>query len=115
MIVSVDTMVHHAATSAGVPVVVLWGRSKAEHFGYTEPNIVNIQGECPGGFPYVPVKLSNAEGPSKIDRPCINGNQWSMDMAVCPIEGHPCMESISVEQVINACESLIRGGFVDVQ
>ncbi|MEJ2718510.1 MAG: glycosyltransferase, partial [Deltaproteobacteria bacterium] len=48
LLVSVDTMAHHAAAALGVPTVVLWGRSKPEHFGYRRDNIVNIQGACPG-------------------------------------------------------------------
>jgi len=112
MIVSVDTMAHHAAAAFGVPSVVLWGRSKPAHFGYEKENIINIQGQCPG----VIVQNHTLEGsqpsqPGKAlirERPCINGDQWAMDKEACPIPGHPCMSEISVETVIAALESLFN-------
>jgi ADP-heptose:LPS heptosyltransferase/GT2 family glycosyltransferase len=113
LVISVDTMAHHVAASAAIPSVTLWGRSKPQHFGYDKPHIVNIQGECPGGPTILSFK-GNRTATEVIDRPCINGNQWSMDMCECPLPGHPCMSSISPEQVIAACESLIGGGFVNV-
>ena len=86
-LVGVDTMAHHAAAAFNTPSVVLWGRSKPQHFGYEKPHIINIQGEC-------------------TDRPCIGGNQWSMDIVKCPIPGHPCMESIKPGTVLEALERL---------
>lgn len=111
LFVSVDTMAHHAAAAFGVPGVVLWGRSKPEHFGYQKPQIINIQGECPG----LPVNArpetiprQNAPGVRALrERPCINGDQWAMDQEVCPIPGRPCMSSISPEAVIKALETLL--------
>jgi len=110
LFVSVDTMAHHAAAAFGVPGVVLWGRSKPEHFGYRMPQIINIQGECPG-LPIEPLPTAipqhNASGVRVFrERPCINGDQWAMDQEVCPIPGHPCMSSISPQAVVNALETL---------
>lgn len=143
VVISVDTFAHHAAAAFGVPSVVLWGRSKPEHFGYRKPFIVNIRGECPGmpvesripatnpGMvvePGLSVGPSSDHEPSRSglgeplqgpvaaptesvrvmqDRPCINGDQWAMDMRRCPIEGHPCMTGITVEMVWAAVKELI--------
>ena len=112
LVVSIDTMVHHAAAAFGVPSVVLWGRSKATRFGYEKDNIINIQGECPG----IPVQRQFRENPQAApvvrtvvqDRPCIGGDQWAMDQEVCPIEGHPCMARITADEVIAALDSLFR-------
>ena len=110
MVISVDTMAHHAAAALGVPSVVLWGRSKACHFGYVKSHIINIQGECPGitvrqGF------KQDGRADSLVDdvleeRPCIGNDQWSMDKQVCPIEGHPCMAGIPTQRVIEAMVKL---------
>ncbi|MEJ2717830.1 MAG: glycosyltransferase family 9 protein [Deltaproteobacteria bacterium] len=111
LLVSVDTMAHHAAAALGVPTVVLWGRSKPEHFGYRRDNIINIQGTCPG-VP-VPARLCQEGTTEPVsttvirERPCISGDQWSMDREPCPIEGHPCMTGIPTRQVIGAMESLL--------
>jgi len=110
LVVSVDTMAHHVAAAFRVPTVVLWGRSKAAHFGYAKDNIVNIQGECPG----IPVERPFKEDGGNVpvirtvvqSRPCINGDQWAMDQQVCPIEGHPCMAGIKPQTVLDALESL---------
>ena len=110
VIVSVDTMAHHAAAAFGVPCVVLWGRSKAAHFGYNKENIINIQGQCPGVT--VENHASQSLQPDQLsktviqERPCINGDQWAMDKEACPIPGHPCMAGISTETVIDALERL---------
>jgi len=110
MVVSVDTMAHHAAAAFGTPVVVLWGRSKPEHFGYRGDSVVNIQGECPGIKVQRHVREEGQTEPVVRtilqDRPCINGDQWSMDQIVCTIQGHPCMEGISEQMVIDAMQSL---------
>lgn len=113
LIVSVDTMAHHAAAAFGVPSVVLWGRSKPEHFGYIRPDIVNIRGECPG------MEIQRREGAEHRadpsigrvvrDRPCIGGDQWAMDKEICPIQGHPCMSGIAVQAVTEAMKSLLVG------
>jgi ADP-heptose:LPS heptosyltransferase len=111
MLVSVDTMAHHAAAAFQVPSVVLWGRSKAAHFGYRQSHIINIQGECPGAPAPGPTDLSghhNDENHRMLrDRPCIHGDQWAMDQEVCPIPGHPCMAGITVERVLEAMEQLM--------
>jgi len=108
MLVSVDTMAHHAAAAFGVPSVVLWGRSKSCHFGYEKPHIINIQGDCPGML--VPAREGVGdpgcgEGMTQ-ERPCINGDQWAMDQQICPIPGHPCMAAITVKQVLDAMDRL---------
>jgi len=118
VLVSVDTMAHHAAAACGVPSVVLWGRSKPEHFGYKKDNIINMQGECPGIQVKQQISVQGTE-PYFVwvtrDRPCINGDQWAMDKEVCPIEGHPCMSGISVNAVLDALESLWKGGSLKTQ
>jgi len=148
LVISVDTMAHHAAAALGVPSVVLWGRSKPEHFGYRKDFIVNIEGKCPGllierkmvgaavsggptptmggrpvgatvpGRPFANDGPTNKDGGAETphptvqvvkvrqDRPCINGDQWAMDQQVCPIEGHPCMAGITVDQVWEAVKQL---------
>lgn len=115
LLVSVDTMAHHAAAALGVPSVVLWGRSKPEHFGYVRDNIVNLQGECPGLEIEKRDTGTRHAGPEigrvVRDRPCVGGDQWAMDREVCPIEGHPCMSGISVDMVLRAMESLLEGKF----
>ena len=110
MVISVDTMAHHAAAALGVPSVVLWGRSKACHFGYVKSHIINIQGECPGITVRQEFK-QDGRADSLVDdvikeRPCIGNDQWSMDKQVCPIEGHPCMAGIPTERVIEAIVKL---------
>lgn len=120
MLVSVDTMAHHAAAAFGVPSVVLWGRSKPAHFGYAKENIINIQGDCPGiavRNHASEVALVRAHGRAPLhgksliqERPCINGDQWAMDKEPCPIPGHPCMADISTETVIDAMERLELAG-----
>ncbi len=111
MLVGVDTMAHHAAAAFQVPSVVLWGRSKLEHFGYKRDNIINIQGNCPGTKVRRAIHVEGSPEPALMtviqDRPCINGDQWAMDKEVCPIEGHPCMSGISVDQVLDAMEALL--------
>lgn len=111
LLVSVDTMAHHAAAAFRLPSVVLWGRSRATHFGYAKPHIVNIQGECPGmaaNAPEIPTNAGHDGNPSALrDRPCIHGDQWAMDQMVCPIPGHPCMSGISVETVLEAMDRLL--------
>jgi len=110
MVVAVDTMIHHAAAALGIPSVVLWGRSKPEHFGYKRDNIINIQGDCPGLPLQRQIHQQGKAEPELTtvvqDRPCIGGNQWAMDKVVCPVEGHPCMAGISTDAVIDAIESL---------
>lgn len=111
LLVSVDTMAHHAAAALAVPSVVLWGRSKPEHFGYVRDNIVNLRGDCPG----IQLKrndgssLTNGVQPGRLvqDRPCVGGDQWAMDRETCPIPGHPCMSGITVQMVVDAMESLL--------
>ncbi len=111
LVVSVDTMAHHAAAALGIPSVVLWGRSKPEHFGYKKDRIINLQGECPGS---PATRAESPDGSQKphvlIDRPCINGDQWAMDQVACPLEGHPCMSSITPEDVTEAMQILWDGG-----
>jgi ADP-heptose:LPS heptosyltransferase len=112
LLVSVDTMAHHAAAASGVPSVVLWGRSRWQNFGYEKDSIMNLQGECPGVAVHVP-RRGNGDSrsvPESVhqDRPCINGDQWAMDRTTCPIEGHPCMSSITEEMVIDAMERLVE-------
>ncbi len=111
-LVSVDTMAHHAAAAFGVPSVVLWGRSRPEHFGYRKDNIINIEGECPGMQVQKHVYEQGGKRPVLATvlqpRPCINNDQWAMDQRVCPIEGHPCMSGISVQSVVEAMERLYR-------
>jgi ADP-heptose:LPS heptosyltransferase len=112
LLVSVDTMAHHAAAAFQVPSVVLWGRSKPVHFGYRQPHIVNIQGDCPG----LPVacmgnsrdKYGEAVAGALQERPCIHGDQWAMDQEVCPIPGHPCMAGITAEMVVEAMNRLMK-------
>ncbi|MBI4965347.1 MAG: glycosyltransferase [Desulfomonile tiedjei] len=121
LMVSVDTMAHHAAAAFGVPGVVLWGRSKASHFGYTKENIINIQGECPGiavqnHASGVAIARTHGRAPMDgnsliLERPCINDDQWAMDKEACPIPGHPCMAGISTDTVIAALERLWGGPF----
>ncbi|MEW6350464.1 MAG: glycosyltransferase family 9 protein [Thermodesulfobacteriota bacterium] len=112
MLVSVDTMTHHAAAALGTPSVVLWGRSKPRHFGYENDRIINLQGECPGSPVPMPVGKEGDTGPTTRtvvrERPCIHGDQWAMDQVVCPIEGHPCMAGITSDAVIEAMELLLR-------
>jgi ADP-heptose:LPS heptosyltransferase len=112
LLVSVDTMAHHAAAALGVPAVVLWGRSRPEHFGYLKPNVINIQGECPGKPVERQLLTGKNSEPATFtvvqDRPCIHGDQWAMDQEVCPLPGHPCMEGISAEAVVTAMESLLN-------
>ena len=112
LVISVDTFAHHAAAALGVPSVVLWGRSKPEHFGYRKPFIVNVRGECPGMPVQRPLMLEGHSQPRIVtvvqERPCINGDQWAMDQEVCPIEGHPCMAEILVDQVWEAVEEILR-------
>jgi ADP-heptose:LPS heptosyltransferase len=111
LLVSVDTMAHHAAAALGVPSVVLWGRSKPEHFGYVRADIVNLRGECPG----LETQRQESEGHRADlsvgrvvrERPCVGGDQWAMDREICPIQGHPCMSGIAVETVIAAMKSLL--------
>ncbi len=111
MLVSVDTMAHHAAAALSVPSVVLWGRSKPRHFGYHHDQIINLQGECPGSPVLMPVAEKKDSPPVMRtvvqDRPCIHGDQWAMDQVVCPIEGRPCMTGITSEAVMEAMESLL--------
>jgi ADP-heptose:LPS heptosyltransferase/glycosyltransferase involved in cell wall biosynthesis len=111
-LVSVDTMAHHAAAALGTPAVVLWGRSKPDHFGYRKQNIINIRGDCPG-LPvrrqfYDPGKAERVIAAVIEERPCIDGDQWAMDKQVCPIEGRPCMSGISTDQVFTALEALLQ-------
>ena len=110
VVVSVDTMVHHAAAAFGVPAVVLWGRSEATRFGYVKENIVNIQGECPGISVQRQFRAGQQADPGvqtvRQVRPCIGGDQWAMDREVCPIEGHPCMAGITSDEVIQALETV---------
>ena len=112
LLVSVDTMAHHAAAAFGVPSVVLWGRSRPQHFGYRKDNIINIEGECPGMQVQKHVYEQNAKRPVLATvlqpRPCINNDQWAMDQRVCPIEGHPCMSGISVDSVVQAMKRLYQ-------
>ncbi len=111
MLVSVDTMAHHAAAALEIPSVVLWGRSKPCHFGYETGRIINLQGECPGSP--IPMPVGEHGDPAPVmrtvirERPCIHGDQWAMDQVVCPIEGHPCMAGIKPEAVIEAMQSLL--------
>lgn len=106
MLVSVDSMAHHAAAAFGVPSVVLWGRSKPVHFGYEHPHIINVQGDCPGALVQDQDGLRDRPGGMVRERPCINGDQWAMDQQVCPIPGHPCMAGITVNNVLSAMERL---------
>jgi ADP-heptose:LPS heptosyltransferase len=112
MLVSVDTMAHHAAAAFGTPSVVLWGRSRPECFGYRKDNIINIAGECPGIPVQRRIREQGSDEPAPLTviqpRPCVNDDQWAMDQRVCPIEGHPCMSSVSVESVLEAMERLHR-------
>ncbi|MEI8183352.1 MAG: glycosyltransferase [Desulfomonile sp.] len=111
LLVSVDTMAHHAAAALRIPSVVLWGRSKPAHFGYVKDHILNIQGQCPGIYVEdfsSQEALQNFPVPQVIrERPCIRGDQWAMDIEVCPIAGHPCMAGITTEMVIEAIEKLM--------
>ncbi|MCA1961480.1 MAG: glycosyltransferase [Desulfomonile sp.] len=127
LVISIDTMAHHAAAAFGVPSVVLWGRSKPGHFGYRKDFIINIQGQCPGlpverriagatvsdrlfdngGAAGTPAPANPEIAKVIRDRPCINGDQWAMDQESCPIEGHPCMAGITVDQVWDAVKSLV--------
>jgi ADP-heptose:LPS heptosyltransferase len=112
LVVSVDTMAHHAAAAFGVPSVVLWGRSKVDHFGYKKSNIINIQGKCPGITTQTKTDKAYANQssntPVKKERPCIDGDQWAMDKVSCPIEGHPCMNEISTDTVLGAMKTLLK-------
>ena len=112
MVVGVDTMAHHAAAAFGAPCVVLWGRSKADHFGYKKDHIINIQGKCPGIPAQPKVGTDNVDASSNtpviIERPCIDGDQWAMDKISCPIEGHPCMSGISASTVLEAMKTLLK-------
>jgi ADP-heptose:LPS heptosyltransferase len=111
LVVSVDTMAHHAAAALNVPAVVLWGRSLPERFGYDFENIVNITGACPGVLADRIIRTANSmdERTEKVllPRPCINNDQWAMDQIECPIEGHPCMNGIGAQEVIDAMGSLL--------
>ncbi len=112
LLVSVDTMAHHAAAALGVPGVVLWGRSRPENFGYKKKYIINIQGQCPGRPEQRQILTAENAEPSTFtviqDRPCVNGDPWAMDQEVCPLPGHPCMASISTEDVLAAMASRLN-------
>ncbi len=111
LLISVDTMAHHAAAALNTPSVVLWGRSLPRRFGYETTWIVNLQGECPG-LPKSGTARETAEGadrdPSVWERPCVGGDQWAMDQRPCPIDGHPCMTGIETDRVIDAAEYLLE-------
>jgi ADP-heptose:LPS heptosyltransferase len=111
LVVSVDTMAHHGAAAFNIPSVVLWGRSKPEHFGYDYENIINIQGRCPG-IEAETVKQGPAGSGARTERvllprPCVNNDQWAMDQIECPIKGRPCMSGITADEVIEAMSSLL--------
>lgn len=109
--ISVDTFVHHAAVALDTPAVVLWGRSKPEYFGYDLPTVRNVAGQCPGMMVEQMVMVQGQQQPQKVqvqqERPCIDGNQWAMDIRKCPIEGHPCMSGITTEAVWAAVQELL--------
>lgn len=110
LLISVDTMAHHASVALGTPCVVLWGRSKPIHFGYSKPSVINLEGCCPGLAQTAESSSGLSTDPAKIrDRPCIGGDQWSMDRESCPLEGHPCMASITVGMVTRSVEKLLAG------
>jgi len=90
MFLSVDNGIHHIAAAVNRPGVVLFGPIQSEYRSY--PSIT-----------YPAEARSGCRG-------CFHKNDWSVDRPPrsCPIETYECMNNISIEDIFDTIDGLIK-------
>jgi ADP-heptose:LPS heptosyltransferase len=79
LFVGTDNGARHLASGLGLPTVTLFGPTDPVGWNPADPRHVVVRNKVPCS-------------------PC--------DLTVCPVAGHPCLEELSAEQVMNAVQKL---------
>lgn len=82
LMIGVDSGLAHLSAACGIPTLTVFGPTRPRHSAPCGPSVATVR---------------------KEDLPCLECMTWA-----CPVEGHPCMNQLPVDQIWDAALRLLN-------